>query len=283
MGRRWIAVVTVVVGVVVAPATGAAGGGAVFEFGSEYFVPGDQVKGTVVINLNVAGDGITNNLGAGPFYAYLVRSRHWDPSTPGQGIRLGQIEFGPVRHQQVEATIAFALPEVKPGSYSIYTSDQGGSVIWIGDLVGGWFNVVATREEIPLRQLEDRLTDQIRSLRGRLELFRDRLVEAETEVNNAVSDAQLAVNNARDLESDVKALQAELARLQEDEDGPTLSQVAGWVVAGLVGGVAGALTMARRRRPSRTVDGPTEQPLSTERQDLLRPEGEAELVSSGRR
>jgi hypothetical protein len=285
MNRRWFAVVVVCVGTLLAPATSAAGGGAVFEFDSDYFVPGDYVEGKAVIGLSTADEGVTGGLEDGPFSAYLIRSQVAQNQShdPEDGINLAQIHFAPMSHGQVEATINFVVPDVKPGLYVIETCNAGCSVQWIGDLVGGWFTVVATREEIPLRELEDRLTERIRTLQGRLALFRDRLVEAETEANGAASDAQLAVNAGRDLESDVKALKVDLARLREDSDSSRLPQLAEWFAAGLLAGVGIALLIVRRRRRPELIMPPEDASSAVEVDDRWRPEDEPELVVSGRR
>lgn len=281
MGRRWIAVAVVAAtcaGMVVAPATGAAGGGAVFDFDSEYYVPGDQVIGETSVGL---GHGDSAELDEGPFFAWLYRSG--TDFDRGTAVLLGPIAFERSGHDVAVAQISFTVPDVRPGGYEIATCNDDCSVRWIGDLVGGWFTVVGTREEIPLRQLEDRLTDRIRGLGGRLELFRDRLVDVETQTNNAVGDAQLAVDSGRDLEATVRELQAGLAHLREDSGSAPLVHLAGWFAAGLMAGVGMAFLIGRRRRRPALPPEPAETGSSLVSEDLWRPDGEPELVSSGRR
>jgi hypothetical protein len=284
MNRRWFAVVAVCIGTLVAPATSAAGGGAVFDFDSEYFVPGDYVDGKAVVSLSAAGEGITGDLEEGPFYAYLVRGgRAHQPGSPQRGIPLGQIAFGPVSDHQVEATISFLVPDVRPGPYIVETCNADCSVQWIGDLVGGWFTVVATREEIPFRELEDRLTERIRTLQGRLQMFRDRLVDVETQANNAASDGQLAVNSGRDLDATMSRLQAELARLRDESGSLPLAELAGWFAAGLMASLGVALLVAHQRRRPELIIQPEDAGPAVAEDDLWRPADEPELVTSGRR
>ncbi|MDQ4006263.1 MAG: hypothetical protein M3135_08205 [Actinomycetota bacterium] len=129
--------------------------------------------------------------------------------------------------------------------------------------------------------MEDRLTERIRRLQGRQSPFRDRLVEAETETNNAVSDAQLAVHAGRDLESDLKALRTEMARLR-DESGSPLPELAGWFAAGLLGGVGITLHIARRR-PGQPVPIPTDDVPPAAGDEDWQLHDERELVVSGLR
>ncbi len=284
MGRRWIvvaAVATVCAGLVLAPATGAAGGGAVFDFDSEYYVPGDQVIAETSVGF---GHGDRADLDEGPFFAWLYRSG--TDFDRGTAVLLGPIDFERRGHDVAVARISFSVPDVRPGGYEIATCNEDCSGRWIGDLVGGWFIVVATREEIPLRELEDRLTDRIRSLRGRVDLLRDRLVDAETQANNAASDAQLVVDSSRDLDSKIRSLRAELARLRGDSSSSLLPEMAGSLAAGVLAGLGMTLLIARlRRRPELPVT-----PIETDSvpgDHLWRPDVEPgdqpELVGSGRR
>src|SRR5688572_13153857 len=103
------------------------------------------------------------------FLAWLVPPKA-DIDRPS--VLLGPIEFEKTGRNLAIARISFTVPDVRPGLYEILPCNEDCSEHWIGDLVGGWFTVLATREEIPLRQLEDRLTERIRSLRGRLEILR---------------------------------------------------------------------------------------------------------------
>ncbi len=129
-----------------APATNAASGGAVVGFDGDYYVPGDHVTGETSVGF---GFGRSADLEHGPFSAWLFRSatdfrRH-------AAVLLGPIAFEPRGDDLAIARISFTVPDVRPGLYEIATCNHDCSVRWIGDLVGGWFTVVTTREEIPLR------------------------------------------------------------------------------------------------------------------------------------
>jgi hypothetical protein len=74
----------------------------------------------------------------------------------------------------------------------------------------------------------------------------------EPQANNAASDAHLAVNSRRDLESGIAALRAELARVRDASRSP-VPVLAGWFSAGLLAGLAIALALVRRRRRPKLV------------------------------
>jgi hypothetical protein len=280
MNRRWFAVIAVCIGAVLALATSAAGGGAVFDFDSDYYVPGDTVTGSTAVGFE--GGTFADFEKGGPFFGLLFRS--------GRDFRresatlLGPIAFDPRGDGNVAiARISFTVPDVRPGLYEIATCNEDCSIRWIGDLVGGWFTVVATREEIPFRELEDRLTERIRTLQGRLQMFRDRLVDVETQANNAASDGQLAVNSGRDLDATMSRLQAELARLRDESGSLPLAELAGWFAAGLMASLGVALLVAHQRRRPELIIQPEDAGPAVAEDDLWRPADEPELVTSGRR
>ncbi|HJP66143.1 MAG TPA: hypothetical protein VKA30_07560 [Actinomycetota bacterium] len=239
MGRGLALSAALAVGVSVAGPASA--GGTVFEFDSHYYVPGDHVVGSALVQISAQDEG--------RWYAYLVRSGKSNPRPPEQGIPLGQIDLKSIDVGHVHATISFVVPDVKPGSYLIETCNGDCSVEWFGDLVGGWFTVVATHEEIPFRALEDELTARIDTLQARVRSLRQQLAVARAGVTDAVASARRAEAKAGQSNSDFMALRAELARLRE-ESGSSAIDLAGWFAAGVGTTLLGLMMLRRRRRRS---------------------------------
>jgi hypothetical protein len=174
------------------------------------------------------------------FYAYLIPgSRFIDPpKIPSDAIPIGTVSLGGAL-----ARITFTVPDVSPGGYTVAICDRPCRHAYLGDLGGGWIDVVSTPEEARLLPVIDRLKARLERVRW-----------------DAVQRAQRSVRRDRALRAEVEDLQEELeqargelgARLLAAERRSQASadpfDRAGWAVAALA--LAALAVSFRRRRPA---------------------------------
>ncbi|MGH2740637.1 MAG: hypothetical protein ACRDH6_09180 [Actinomycetota bacterium] len=217
----------------------ASGGGSVFEFNRSYFVPGDEAVGRTSFTARIKGQPRIED---GPWYAYLVPGDMWlrPPRIPPAAIPLGLITIvdrtGDVN---ALARIRFVVPDVDPGGYSVGICDDPCRDAYVGDLIGGWFNIAATREEAQLMHARDRLIERLRTVRFRL---RREARQVERELGSEL--ASLEVENSV-LSRDVGAAEAALAGLRRDRS-PSPLTIAGWGIAAML--LVGLVIVVKRRQ-----------------------------------
>jgi hypothetical protein len=232
--KRWLILSTVSALVLTYPLPAASGGGATFDFGSDYLVIGEAVTGRTEVWL---GRGRTAGLEDGPFHAYLVPSR---TRFPGRGLPEGAMWLAPVSFEPkpgpyATATVTFEVPPVDPGAYSLTVCNAPCTVRSVGDLVGGWFSVAPSPIEARMQSLEDRLRWKVRALRSEINRQEKRPQKDQAELEIRIDD----------LEQQLAVLDGELdARSRPAAEGNDWPAWTGWAaVASLL-----VIAMIRRRR-----------------------------------
>lgn len=250
----------------------AGAGGSVFQFDQQYYVPGDVASGRTTVyfaDAKAASDGIRE----GPFYAYLVPPGRDIGSLriPADAILIGTVSFIANKHARNlrSARVRFVVPHLKPGSYGVSMCNRPCRTTFVGDLIGGWISIVATREEARLRALEDRVYERLQSQTSEITGGLDERLIGLEEAQNRLrfeSQARVATTEKRYLadRDQIERLSAQVRGLQERADQGMFAWLwmAGWIVAaGLA--VAWRATVVRRRRSAR-IPPPSESPLSDE-------------------
>ena len=233
----------------------AAGGGAVFEFNRDYYVAGDRAVGETVFWIA----GKDRHLLARTFYAYLIPGQKWiePPRIPAGAIPLGPITLGGL------ARTSFTVPAVAPGAYSVGICDRPCRHSFVGDLMGGWINVVASEEEARLLPVIDRL-------RSRLDQMRWRAIERARKTQRRIVALQ---DGMEYLEQDLDQAREELgARLvgveRRPQAAPGAFDRAGWAVAVLAIATLAFVWARRRGRPEIGLDTPPQAPVAPAEQEL---------------
>jgi hypothetical protein len=194
--KRWLILPTVSILVLTYPLPAASGGGATFDFGSDYLVIGEAVTGRTEVWL---GSGRTAGLEDGPFHAYLVPSRTQFPERglPKGALWLAPVSFEPKPGPYTTATVTFEVPPVEPGAYSLMVCNVPCTLRSVGDLVGGWFSIAPSPIEARIQSLEDRLRWKVRALKSEINRQEKRAERAEATLRTTVNGLQNQVYSLR--------------------------------------------------------------------------------------
>jgi hypothetical protein len=228
----------------------AVAGGAVFEFDRRYYVPGDHVSGRVTFG---QGSGKPIRAEAGPFTAYIVPGSMWldSPPIPPSAISVGEMGLARSPIRGWVATLDFTLPEVAPGTYSIAFCNDPCTVSVMGELTGGWFQVVPSQDVIPLYESRDRLQERVRALGGKVGMV-DRRNDSLAHEVSVLRDANRALEQRL----------VQLERAQRRDPGPVAEVPApvGWALVGLTV-LFGLLAFRPRRKASSAGGMPVDPPV----------------------
>lgn len=240
--KLWITMGITIVALAI-PATGAAGGGATFDFGSDYLVIGQTVTGRTEVWLER-----TTELEDGPFNAYLVppRAQFLERGLPHGATWLAPISFDPRPGPYATATVSFQVPPVPPGDYSLLVCNDPCTDTVVGDLVGGWFSIAASPIEARVQALEDRLHWKVRAVRG----------EINRQTKQADGDLVDLGIRIDDLEQRLTVLRGELeSRLRPVAEEGRFGWL-GWAAGGAAAIALLGLVARRRRGPALHPPGP---------------------------
>jgi hypothetical protein len=201
----------------------ATGGGAVFEFDRRYYAPGDRVSGRVTFG---RGTGGSIRAEAGPFVAYVVPNLKWinAPRIPAGAIPVGPMHLERSEYGDWAARVDFTLPDVPPGGYTLSYCNDPCTDSSLGELVGGWFQVVPSHDLIPLYESHDRLQERVRALRGKVGTV-DRRNDSLAHEVSVLRDANRALEQ--------RLGQLERARRPEPASVPEIPAPVGWALVGL--------------------------------------------------
>jgi MYXO-CTERM domain-containing protein len=237
MFRRTAVVLVAALAGLLVPNVAAAGGMAWFDFDRDYYVAGERAVGETTF-WTARKD---RHLLERTFYAYLIPgARSIDPpKIPSDAIPVGEVTLGGL------ARITFTVPDVAPGGYTVGICDRPCRHSYVGDLGGGWIDVVSTPEEARLLPVIDRL-------RARLERVRW----------DGIRKAQKSVRRDKALRTEMEELQQDLEQAEEElsarmlaaerrpEGSPDAFDRAGWAVAALALAALAGSFWRRRRRPA---------------------------------
>jgi hypothetical protein len=232
------------------PTRGLANGGSFFDFDGSYKVPGESVTGETTFSTEVKEYGLIED---GPYFAYLVPGDQWisPPRIPDPSVALGPITITTLNGGLAAARTTFTVPDVEPGLYNLSLCNSPCRQATLGDLVGGTFRIVATREDVLRNELLD-LVD------ARLARVREGLRGKIRDVQKAQRELALR-SEVQDLGERLGELEERVARLQNERsrEAPG-TQTAPWILVGIVTAFVGMLLV---RRPRRT--GATTRPMRT--------------------
>jgi hypothetical protein len=230
--RRWLTLSIVSVLVLTYPLPAASGGGATFDFGSDYLVIGDDVTGRTGVWLGAKRSG---HLGDGPFHAYLVPANTHFPEEglPQEATWLAPISFEPEPGPYATATVSFRVPDVPPGDYSLMVCDVPCTTQSVGDLIGGWFTIASSPVEARIQSLADRIDWKTGALRRQMNREEKRAERTEEGLATRVDR----------LQRELDALASRTAPRPPDAGTPAWLAGTGWGAALML-----ALTLLTRRR-----------------------------------
>lgn len=221
----------------------AGGGGAVFEFDSTYYVPGEIVTAETTFSNRVANSGRVED---GPYYAYLLPSDQWihPPEIPEASVPLGPITITDLGRSLSTARITFIVPKRDPGPYTLALCNQPCRQATVGDLMGGWISIVPTKDEAIRRELADQFERRLSRVRERLAA---RIERTEKSLSGFAAGQDL-----QELTRRVNELVEGLALIQKEQRSTApVAEAAPWVLAGIVLVGVGLFSIRRqsRRRP----------------------------------
>jgi hypothetical protein len=268
----WLLVFVVLLAMVPAGAA-AAGGFTSLEFERRYYVPGEMARGKADFWVEVS-----DLKKKGSFYAYLLPSRlsiH-PPTIPNKAVPLGPVRIAPVTAGEgatARARLAFRVPDVSSGGYQIALCNRPCHETFIGDLGGGWIQVVATPEQARLlnfgdkleRRLEERFWDTIGELWTSVERLQSEAGDMETRLSGLAIDIQGGDSVEADIISRMDRAESQLAQMQRRvtdlADGagwpsraaPWFGLASGWLAALVVASLWVRNSLRARRPPSRDV------------------------------
>ena len=146
--------IAVIVGVVLAAATPASAGGAVWDFDRPLYAAGDEATAFTSVWWDDANDLGTPD--DGPYQAYILRTPPADalvtgewPSIPPEAMWVGEVEIGlgPIEQDGFmtgpnHAIVRFTVPDVPPGAYDLLHCNDPctttlGDITWGRFVVGG--------------------------------------------------------------------------------------------------------------------------------------------------
>jgi len=240
------------------PAGPATAGGSWLETRRDHYAVGERA----VARGSFGRGYLDGTVADGPFTAYLVprdRSLPRGANVPSWAIPLGRMEIsgGAGRVCCWIARLAFTVPDVQPGYYSIEYCDVPCTVNGIGDLSGGGFWVGHTLDEArlqgeaaALQTSNESLARQVRRAENRA----DRLADERSELENDVLTLRNKVTSLEREMSPVRA--APVSR--ERAPWPVWT----WAISAIAGVAVGALIGSRRaqRRRSHPVRDPDRRP-----------------------
>jgi len=169
---------------------------------------------------------------------------------PRKAIRLAMVKMRPVRSGIWEASIGFVVPDVRPGSYMVSLCNHPCRNAFVGDLVGAWISVAASREQAKMKNLEarieervaERLSDTTSAMQQDLELLRESVAAEQSRTMSVATELRL-----KRIDDQIKAMGTDLRNLRARADQGLIAWLwlAGWLVAGAI---AAAWWRSRRRR-----------------------------------
>jgi hypothetical protein len=230
------------------PQAALSNGGSFFRFDRKYYAPGEAVTAHTTFSTEVERSGKIED---GPYYAYLLLSERWiqPPRIPDDAIALGHIDITQLGGGSVPvARIAFTVPQIRPGSYTLTFCNVPCTHATVGDLVGGSLSIVPTKEVALRRELSDRLDGRLAQLRGNL-AARIRRAEKAQGALTPRTDTQELADRVNELEERLTGLKTELQRE------PSASGGAGWIALGLALLVGSVLWLRRFRGRSASAAG----------------------------
>jgi hypothetical protein len=237
--RRALCVAMAAVALQLVATPAASGGGATFEFDDDYLVIGETVTGRTSVWL---GARRTGGLEDGPFYVYLVpmTARYPEEGLPEGARWLAPITIEPLPGPYATAKVAFEVPAVPAGGYTLTVCNDPCTVRGVGDLIGGWFSVASSPLEARVQRLQDRLQRRVRAvhaLRKAVNRAENRTEKSESAVEGKIGELQ------REL-GDVRADLSSVPRTNPEESRFNWLGVVGWILVVVVAVAA----LARRRR-----------------------------------
>lgn len=206
----------------------------------------------VVARGTFGGGSYTGTVRDGPYYAYLVPENRYLPAIgglPSWAIPLGRMEIwrGAGRICCWIARLAFNVPDVEPGFYSIDYCNRPCTVDGVGDLIGGWIWVGRTLAEARLQDgvaALERENEGLARRARRAENRADRLADERSELENDVLTLR---NKVTSLEQEIGALPAAPAS-RESSPWPLWT----WAITAIAGVAVGALIGSRRSQRVRS-------------------------------
>lgn len=226
----------------VSPAAVSANGGSFFRFDRKYFAPGEVVTAQTTFSTEVEKSG---GIEDGPYFAYLLSSDRWiqPPTVPDDAIAVGHVDIPDLGGSVPVARIAFTVPQIRPGAYTLTLCNVPCTHATVGDLVGGSLSIVTTKEQAIRRELSDRIDSRLAQVRGNLAARIRRAEKAQRALTPRTTTQDLATR--------VTQLEERLARLKTElREEPIAPRAAGWIVVGLVLLVCGVLWLRRFRARS---------------------------------
>jgi hypothetical protein len=244
--RRAVVAGTIALVLVSALVSAAQAGGAVFEFEREYYQPGDRVVGRVTFG---RGSGEPIRADSGPFIAYLMKGNTYidAPQVPDGAIPVGPMTITHIDSGTWLARMEFTLPEVPPGGYSIGYCNDPCTSSSLGELMGGWFDVLASGQDVSNYLLRERLEQATRSFRHRIRAA-DRQVSA--------LEGQLGMLRDENRRLEVRVAGLERASKSEPLPTPGFPAPIGWILVALTV-LFGLVAFRPRRRGALSPDPPT--------------------------
>jgi hypothetical protein len=221
--RRAVVAGTLTLALITAMAPTAGAGGAAFEFERDYYQPGDRVVGRVTFG---RGSGEPIRADSGPFVAYLMKGNRYidPPKVPDGAVPVGPMTVTHLDFGTWLARVEFTLPDVPPGMHSLGYCNDPCTSSSLGDLMGGWFRVVPSGQDLSTFLLRERFLQATRSLRHRIRAA-DRHVDGLEDRVEALRDEN------RRLELRVAGL--ERASKSQPRPTPGFPAPIGWILVAL--------------------------------------------------
>jgi hypothetical protein len=242
--KRWMTLSIVFALMMTFPLPAASGGGATFDFGSDYLVAGDRVTGRTSVWLGAKRSG---RLEDGPYHAYLVplNARYPEVGLPEGARWLAPISFEPLPGPYATARVSFEVPAVPSAGYSLMVCNVPCTVQSVGDLIGGWFTIAASPTEARIQSLTDRLDWKTDALRRQMNGEERRAEKAEEALRAEITGLRRELDALR-----------EASRTRRQAPETTAPGWLGWAGWGGVVLLALALTFRRRRKVEPPPPGP---------------------------
>ena len=194
MRKRWTPVVAALF-LVMIPGPAKAGG-AVLQFDSDFYVPGDVVRASSSVWLKSS----QGRLADGPYFAYLYKpSADFPPPVPAGAVRVGQVEVVPrPGGEHGDASLEFVLPDLESGRYEL-TLCNAGCKEYLGDIIPSEVIVAADTVEGRIVTATERLSTRLQGLRilvsnrvlgHRADSLRGRITAVERDLDSLVAEVE---------------------------------------------------------------------------------------------
>jgi hypothetical protein len=221
--RRIVRLLAVGLMVAITPATAAASGG--FDnlrFEREYYVPGEEARGSTLFWVEVATVADRE-----PYYAYLLPAgmRFEPPVIPDAAILLGALEIDLLPEGEANparASLDFRVPKVAPGGYQVVLCNRPCRDDMVGDLIGGSLNVAASSEEARLlnfgakleRRIDRRLFNHLEGVWTDINSLRQEMSTLDARVSGVAIQARRGETVDADLISRMDRAETELVSME---------------------------------------------------------------------